>query len=94
MGFVGRDDIPIKDVAEQWLGGMTITAIAAQHKVTHPAISRRITKARTLYPDLPWHLRDKPGESAAGYMHMKDGKAGAYSGRGQAIRQGRHTPGR
>ena len=93
MPFEARDDVPAREVAERWLNGETAVTIATDYACSAFTINRRIATARELHPDLPWHLRDQPFGSSVGYVRMNDGKKGQTTGRGQAVRQGRHRPG-
>lgn len=75
--FTPRNDIPPLEVAERWLNGESIRALAAAYSTSHTLIQNRLSKARKLRPDLPWHKRDDVRDSAAAYVRMTDGKSGA-----------------
>ena len=77
MTFAPRDDIAPLEVAERWLSGETVTALAEAYGTSHTLIKNRLAKARKLHPGLPWHKRDDTRGSAAAYVRMTDGKSGA-----------------
>ncbi len=75
-----RPDIDTREVAERWLAGESMEKISVDLHCSPGAISGRIAKARTEFPDLPWADRkptDRSGGSGVkGYVEMNDGKLG------------------
>ena len=77
-GLPVREDIPVKEVADRWLGGCSINDLAAEYSTVPSLIQRRIARARKEYPGLPWAER-KPAQQqgpTVGYRLMNDGVPG------------------
>jgi orotate phosphoribosyltransferase-like protein len=73
-----REDVTPKMVADLWLSGLSMVAIATELDIAMETARKRLAKAKELHPDLPWEER-KPKMTrsvASDYARMNDGKTG------------------
>lgn len=79
-GRVKRPDLCNREIAENWLGGMSQFDLSIKYSCSPNTISTRLRAARREFPDLPWGsprtVIGTSGESPKNYIRMNDGRPG------------------
>lgn len=82
-GRVKRPDLDNREIALDWLGGLSQLDLSIKYDCSPQTINTRLAKARVEFPGLPWgERRVVPGSTSSGgsgvkgYLRMNDGKPG------------------